>query len=94
VTHPFLLVVGHLVQQGATTTVAYGQYKSEAGMKRCTKHSLGIKLSIKVENTQFCYIIALIKTSNNQILSFLKIKKTPDGSLILKIFKYPKLMVL
>jgi hypothetical protein len=24
----------------------------------------------------------------------LKIKKTPDGSLILKIFKYPKLMVL
>ncbi len=69
-THPLLFVGGPF---GSTIS----HYCSLRSMKKCTKPSLGIKLSIKVENTQFWYIIALIKTSNNQILSFLKILKNP-----------------
>ncbi len=80
---PLVVVVGGSF--GSTMS----HYCSLWSMKKCTKPSLGIKSSIKVEDTQFWYIIALIKTPDSQ---FFEIFKKPDGSL--KFLKYPKLTVL
>jgi hypothetical protein len=60
------------------------------GIRNCIKPSLGIKLGIKVDNCD--YQKNQMSTQNGWVSagSFMK----PNGSLILKIFKYPEPAVL
>jgi hypothetical protein len=72
-----------LVQQW-DTTVAYGQYKEYGRHERMHQTLFGLEVEYQSWKYPVLLIAVIIKTLNNQT----------TGSLILKIFKYRKLMLL